>query len=242
MHLSDLRKNKHHSRKLQRHYNKYGEDDLVFNILELCMPAFLIVREQDYLNKLKPYFNICKIAGSSLGVKKGGCWNKGKKGIFSEEVIARMSEAAKGRPGWNKGKKFSEETRKKMSESAKKKVFTEEHKRKITEVLLKSIYDRKGIPLSEERKEKLRKPKSEESKRKNSEAHIEIYKHRRGTFYGKKHKEETKRKMSEKAKLKVGEKNNFFGKHHTEETKQKIRDAKLKAKLRKQLLGELINN
>jgi GIY-YIG catalytic domain. len=33
VHLSDLRKQKHHSKKLQNHYNKYGEVDLSFSIL-----------------------------------------------------------------------------------------------------------------------------------------------------------------------------------------------------------------
>jgi group I intron endonuclease len=33
-HLYYLRNGDHHSPKLQRHYNKYGEDDLVFEIIE----------------------------------------------------------------------------------------------------------------------------------------------------------------------------------------------------------------
>ena len=43
--------------------------------------------------------------------------NKGKK--MSEESKKKMSEAKKGKPGPNKGKKFSTETRKKMSEAKK---------------------------------------------------------------------------------------------------------------------------
>ena len=51
-------------------------------------------------------------------------WNKGKKGIYSEESRRKMSEALKGR-------KHSEETRKKMSESLKGRHHSEETKRKI---------------------------------------------------------------------------------------------------------------
>ncbi len=35
-HLSELRLNRHHSRKLQLHYNKYGESDLQFSVLLGC--------------------------------------------------------------------------------------------------------------------------------------------------------------------------------------------------------------
>jgi len=82
-HLSDLKLNKHHSIKLQRHYNKYGQSDLIFIIIELCFPEFLTAREQYYINKLKPYFNICKIAGSSLGRN------------VSEETRKKLSESNK---------------------------------------------------------------------------------------------------------------------------------------------------
>jgi len=136
-HLSNLRFNKHPNQKLQRHFNKYGESDLVFIILELCFPEFLTAREQYYINELKPYFNICKIAGSPLGVKHT---EKAKqrmsiahKGLqagknhplygkhHSEEAKRKMSEANKGKNPWNKGRTgvYSEETRKKLSEANK---------------------------------------------------------------------------------------------------------------------------
>lgn len=84
----------------------------------------------------------------------------------------RMIEAQKERPGPNLGKKWSEEVRKKQSES------------------------RKGIsrgPMSEEHKKKLSKPKSEEAKKKMSASRI-------GKSWGYKHSEETKRKIGGKSK------------------------------------------
>ncbi len=83
-------------------------------------------------------------------------WNKGKQ--FSEETRKKMSEAHKGNIGFWKGKKLSEETRRKMSLA------------------------KKGRKLSEETKAKM------------SDMHRRI-----GTgklMEGKKHSEETKRKMS----------------------------------------------
>ena len=63
-------------------------------------------------------------------------WNKGKKGIYTHthETKQKMSEAAKKRENQPmKGKHHSEETRRKMSEAAKHRTFSEETKRKISE-------------------------------------------------------------------------------------------------------------
>jgi len=81
-HLYDLRANKHHSQHLQNHYNKYGEDDLVFSILEvvdrgeLSLSEFkqlLLSREQTYLDNWDEcQFNCLPVAGSQLGFKQEG--------------------------------------------------------------------------------------------------------------------------------------------------------------------------
>ena len=69
-HLYLLRKNKHHSIKLQNHYNKYGESDLQFSILLGCEKEDLIKIEQYFIDSYKPWFNVCPKAGSSLGIKR----------------------------------------------------------------------------------------------------------------------------------------------------------------------------
>lgn len=81
-----------------------------------------------------------------------------KKGvIFTEEHKLRLSESHKGQPAWNKGKKgiYSEDTLRKMSENSKGKNLgkprSEETKAKISKA-------RKGMklrPMSEEQKKKL---------------------------------------------------------------------------------------
>jgi hypothetical protein len=84
-HLCDLKHNRHHSIKLQRHFNKYGQKDLNFTIIEECSVETLLVREQHYLNINNTYFNICKTAGNCLGRAP---WNKNKK--MSKEFCERL--------------------------------------------------------------------------------------------------------------------------------------------------------
>jgi group I intron endonuclease len=68
-HLKELSEGRHGNRHLQRHYNKYGGKDLLLSVLEFCPREKLIEREQYWIDTLHPKFNICKTAGSSIGVK-----------------------------------------------------------------------------------------------------------------------------------------------------------------------------
>lgn len=71
-HINLLKKNKHHSTYLQNHFNKYGEGDLIFIILEqfdFISKEHLLGREQYYLDSINCVFNVSKTAGSCLGIK-----------------------------------------------------------------------------------------------------------------------------------------------------------------------------
>ena len=84
VHISLLKHNKHHSIILQRALNKYGENNFSFELIEYVYEKKnLIEREQLWIDFFKPYYNICKIAGSSLGVKR------------SNEAIFKNSKAKK---------------------------------------------------------------------------------------------------------------------------------------------------
>jgi group I intron endonuclease len=221
VHRSDLNKNKHHSVKLQNHYNKYGLSDLVFSVVERCPKGILIDREQHYLDELDPFFNICKVAGSSLGLKhsketkqKISELQKGKK--LSAEHRRSISEA-------NQGKRLSKETKRKISEGHKGKKLSTETRRKISEAQ-KNISEETRRKMSEAHKGKKRGPHSEETRRKISESHK-----------GKKLSAETRRKLSEANKgkkrpprseehrRKLSEANK--GKRHSKETRRKLSEA-----------------
>jgi group I intron endonuclease len=82
-HLQKLRTDKHHCLPLQRAWNKYGEEAFKFEVLAICPPSFCLAGEQFYLNAWKPEYNVCKVAGSRLGV------------IHSEEARKKISDKKK---------------------------------------------------------------------------------------------------------------------------------------------------
>jgi group I intron endonuclease len=92
--------------------SKYGLDNFTLEILEYCCKDITIEREQFYLDKLKPEYNLLKKAGSILGFKHS---------LLSKK---KMSERALGRI-------VSEETRLKKSEALRGRKLSESTKEKI---------------------------------------------------------------------------------------------------------------
>lgn len=143
LHLSRLRRNIHYNKKLQRHFNKYGESDLIFSVLLGCHKISLLQIEQFFIDSYKPYFNNCSFAYSRLGQKaseetkrKMSESNKGKHSFkHSKEWNKNNGLSRKGNVPWNKGIKgirLSEETKQKMSKSRMGRIVTEETRLKIS--------------------------------------------------------------------------------------------------------------
>ena len=189
--------------KLQRAWDKYGEEVFEFNIIEI-VPANkieLYKREQYYIDKFDSVnngYNICPIAGTCAGVKR------------TRETIERIKKAVEGKQAGELnsfyGKHHSEETRKLLSEINTGKTHSEETKAKISAISL-------GQRHTEETKEHLREVNSGEGN--------PMY-GRRGEdspFYGVPRSEETKAKLRE---ANLGENSPWWGKTHSEETKAKM--------------------
>lgn len=130
-HIEALKKGKHHSSRMQYHYNKYGEGDFVFEVIVRCNTVDLIKAEQSFLDIYRPYFNVCRLAGSSLGMKhskesieKMRLAQKNR-GPISEETREKISRAGVGRCP-------SDETRKKISKSNKGKCFSRVTRQKMS--------------------------------------------------------------------------------------------------------------
>lgn len=82
-HLSYLQRGIHGNIRLQSHVNEYGIKCLSFSIIEFCPKEKLIEREQYWIDKLQPEFNILANAYSALGFTK------------SKEVIQQSIENTK---------------------------------------------------------------------------------------------------------------------------------------------------
>lgn len=66
-HLGLLRSKKHHSKKLQSDFNKYGEDAFEFYVLERCQVYELIRKEVDWIRKLMSEYNLLENTGGVAG-------------------------------------------------------------------------------------------------------------------------------------------------------------------------------
>jgi group I intron endonuclease len=63
-HLRRLRLGIHKNTHLQNSFNKYGQDKFSFILIEECEKTVLSIREQYYIDTLKPDYNICtKVEG-----------------------------------------------------------------------------------------------------------------------------------------------------------------------------------
>ena len=135
-HKSAIKKGKHPAKHLMHAFQKHGSESFAFEILEECDSAMLIERENYWIAKLKPAFNVAPVAGSNLGHKHSaatienmrngktqevrariGAAQKGR--IKSSEEIKRLSNALKGRISPRKGVTLSEETKARISLATK---------------------------------------------------------------------------------------------------------------------------
>lgn len=62
-HTRQLKNNKHHCVYLQRSYNKYGQENFIFGILEECNEKELFDKEQEWIDLLEPEYNIGSVGG-----------------------------------------------------------------------------------------------------------------------------------------------------------------------------------
>lgn len=124
-HLRNLKKQIHPNQMLQNIFNKYGECEFVFSIIEEVDVEKLIEVEQKYINfyqndKGLKLVNILLVAGSSIGY------------MCSEETKEKKRLSMLGK---NKGNKRSAEFLQLQSERQKGRILTKEWKEKISNTL-----------------------------------------------------------------------------------------------------------
>lgn len=195
-HFNALLRKDHHCLPLQRAYNKYGKNNLEFEIIEIIEDINqLIPREQWYLDNWKPEYNVCPTAGSVLGRK------------HSEETKRKIRES-------NKGRQLTPEQKEKCR-IARLNPSPEERLRRIEDGR-RLARTRIGCHHSEESKKKISesnmgKKHTEETKARLRLIHLgekqspETIKKRADKHRGRKNTEETKERMrlSQPAKKRI---------------------------------------
>ena len=148
-HLWQLRTRKHENKHLLSAFEKYGENNFEFRVLEYCDVDKLLIVEQQYIDKFDATdrakgYNKSPTAGSPLGVKR------------TDDYKRKLSESRKGKgSGVNNpfyGKTHTKESRSKISAAGIGRVCTKETREKRSKAL-------KGLKRSKENKLNLSKAK-----------------------------------------------------------------------------------
>jgi group I intron endonuclease len=156
-HRTRLNGRRHPNPILTRSWKKHGSNCFKFEILFICGVDRLLFYEQRAIDVMKPYYNICRVAGSVLGLKRAP---------FSKQHLQRLSAARKLR----NPERRTDEQKRNISEAIKqswanglRKVpppFTDERKKKISDAMKGNSNGRftKGLskpPVMDETRRKL---------------------------------------------------------------------------------------
>ena len=166
-HKLSLRKNKHHCKYLQNAWNKDGEDSFEFSEIEFVDRRELIDKEQYYFDLLKPEYNSCRTAGSTMGAefykseeyktKKNNAIRGFKHTSENKKKFSAMHIGNK----YNLGKKRTADEKVQMSklmeERWKKPGYREKLSAAHKGLFLGDKHPLYGKPVSEETREKIRK-------------------------------------------------------------------------------------
>ena len=122
-HLSQLRRGVHRNAHLQASFDLYGEQAFCFEMVEACDAEDLLSCEQRHIDAMSPHYNVCKIAGNTLGYR------------HTAESKAKMSVANKGNER-GLGKRHTAETRRTLSVLASQRRLSPETRAKIAKAVL----------------------------------------------------------------------------------------------------------
>lgn len=105
IHLRQLKLQTHHNIHLQRSYNK-NPNKFIFEIIEKCNENELLIKEQEWIDKLNPEYNIGGVGGGD------NYTNHPKKDIFYERLCKQLRECDRPKlfkeknPNWKGGVTF----------------------------------------------------------------------------------------------------------------------------------------
>lgn len=141
-HFCRLKNGRHHSRHLQASWNKHGRAAFKFEVIELCSPSHLLDREQHWLDSEDPEYNICKVAGNTLGRKH----SKETRRKIAKKAVGRKCppRSAKHRRRLSeihKGKKKPDHVMAALQAGRARRVYTDEQRRRMADDTRRSYED-----------------------------------------------------------------------------------------------------
>ena len=152
-HFRLLNENKHANKHLQNAFNLYGGDNFIFDIIEYCDKSGLISREQFWIDAYRSsgasLYNLRLIAQSNYGMKFPNRTSPMKGRHFTEEHKRKLSESGKGKHNTLKGRRSP----------MKGKHLSEETKKKLSELMKGKNTWMKGRTFSEETRKKMSEAK-----------------------------------------------------------------------------------
>lgn len=137
-HVHSLNGNRSHSILLQRAWNKYGENNFKFQILEIC-------DEKDLDDKERVYITLYNSCENGYNIEDGGNENK----HLSDTTKCKLRNA-------HLGIKCSQETREKMSKSRLGELnpmYGKQHTEETRQIISEKNKGRTGHPQSEHQKQ-----------------------------------------------------------------------------------------
>lgn len=192
-HLDDLRLKSHINIHLQRAFDKYRLSSFLFEIVEECEENVLLLREQFYLDTLKPYEN-----GFNIGRHASG----GDNLTFNpnrDDIIQRMTNTI----NYNISKMTEQERKEKWGKNGE---LNPNYGNRWT--------DEMRLDFSNKQKENVKNGLNFGYNRR-GKSNTEVY--------GVEKAIDISKKLSNFASTRTGDKNPFFNKKHNDETKDKIR-------------------
>src|SRR5690606_1147272 len=137
-HLSMLRANKHKNKYLQNSFNKYGEENFEFSIIEVCTKENCLLREQYWINKLEVIdktkgYNINPLDTGSPNMSKETREKRRQKMLrrYANGELDHLKEICRQNALKQKGKKILNTDHLKVSKTITDKVITSRTKRII---------------------------------------------------------------------------------------------------------------